>query len=235
MTNYGVPSMWQRRVYAQEREPRLSARQCVSYHEAGHVMIGLRNGMDVRGAWVNNAGKGQTRFIPGDSQPDLNWLGKEMQFAWAGSIAQSRVDRNHFAPAADDRERLGNLMRMAMVASGDHIFAAELYERARGEAEATVDRYWPLIEMIAAALNKRGHLLIDEVWMVMRGERLPKPADKKPEPELMLRFDGHFIGTSRPPYPNSKQVAVLTREFRERYRARCATFGEPRYTRTRSA
>jgi hypothetical protein len=34
---------------------------------------------------------------------------------------------------------------------GDDIFATPLYEQARGEAEATVERCWPLIETARGA------------------------------------------------------------------------------------
>ena len=82
-------------------------------------------------------------------------------------------------------------------------------------------------------MNQRGRLSEPEVWAVMRGERLPKRPKTKvlAEPQLAFRVDG-YIGARRPPLPGPQQIARMTREFRERYTARCARFGEPIYRRS---
>ena len=120
---------------------------------------------------------------------------------------------------------------MLAIATGDERYAFRIYERSRYEAEAIVDRSWPLIEVIARALNRRGRLSESEVRQVMRGEKLPKRSAirtvKLNEPELAIRVDGFFLNSPRAPLPSSRQLAVLTRAFKERYAARCARFGEP--------
>jgi hypothetical protein len=125
-------------------------------------------------------------------------------------------------------------MRMASVMTGNESLATRLYEQTRNEATAIVDQCWPLVEAIAKALNKRGRLSIDELWMVMRGERLPKRPRtvELDEPELAIRVDGYFLGNPRPPLPGPRQLARITREFKERYAARGARFGEPIYSRS---
>jgi hypothetical protein len=109
-----------------------------------------------------------------------------------------------------------------------------------------IDEFWPFVERIAKALNKRGGLSGDEIWGILGGKpkaRRPseepaittRPADIPPRalqpksapPILMARVDGYFVLPRTPERmipPDPGQCEAVTREFQRRHGGRDYAF-----------
>jgi hypothetical protein len=132
-----------------------------------------------------------------------------------------------------DRAGLEQLMSAVTVLTSAHE-AQELAAAARLEAARLIDEFWPFVQKIAKALNKRGRLSGAEIRGILglppraRQNKEPaittRPADippRAPQPKsapiLMARVDGGINLPRDLPPPDPGQCEAVTRAFQRRH------------------
>jgi hypothetical protein len=122
-------------------------RIAASYHESGHAVVAAMLGYSVDWAEISDT-RGRCAF--GMPQTERH----EALILLAGTAAQHRACPHTPLGRSDAR-------RIAMLPA----------DRYRYEAEALVERHWPLVEDVAARLLERGEVGGVEVYQVCSGLR----------------------------------------------------------------
>lgn len=167
-------------------------RMALAYHEAGHAVAQLIQGLKIKAVSIKarerSAGRsdGYARgrafravFANSPTAWDIaprhkNQFEKEVRSLLAGEVAQRR-----FAPRSvrgwqtrqahhGDMPQVEDLIRR--IAPSDREFAA-YFKLLMIQTELLIEQYWPCVEAIAAALNERESLTGNEVSDVFKRER----------------------------------------------------------------
>jgi hypothetical protein len=247
---------WRRQDVERMQGPRMTRRLAISHHESAHAIAVICAGRTLDSIEVDDraAGKCCHRRGPvGDSMEQrLQWINREMRIVAAGREGERYVDpHNMFRSCSSDRSNLENLRLMAEILTGDRAQAEELLEDSRREAGALIDEFWPFIQRIAKALDKRGRLTGDEIWEILGGKPGARRGDRKSEsqaeittrpailspprapqmksgpPTLWARVDGYFVLPRTPVRmipPDPRACEAVTRSFQKRHGGRDYAF-----------
>lgn len=102
-----------------------------------------------------------------------------------------------FRSCSSDRSDLENLRLLAEILTGDRAQAEELLDDSRREARELIDEFWPFVQRIGKALNKRGRLSGDEIWEILGGKPKVRRAN---EPAI----------TTRPADPSLRAANIIS-------------------------
>ena len=235
MTRYLAPSAvdrWRRQDVERMQGPRMTRRLAIAHHEAAHAIAVICAGRDIDSVEVDDRAAGKCFYRRGPAgettEQRLRWVAREMKIVAAGQDGQKWVDpHTMFRSCSDDRSDLENLRSMAEILTGDRAQAEELLEDSRREARALIDEFWPFVQRIAKALNKRGRLTGDDVWWLLGGKPWARNPDKESgetTPILMARVDGGFNLPPDHPPPDPGRCEAVTRAFQRRHGGRDYVF-----------
>lgn len=168
-------------------------KQAVAYHEAGHAVVAMLQGMPLRSISVERTDDsgGETdlqeigmpveelgEIVEDGRRPtalEVVILEQHMRMSLAGEIAQF-----HFAPesvhafhASFDMKFLGFLQLIA----GSKAEVDAWFGLLRIQTESLINRHWKMIEAIATALLDRERLTGDEALEVLRTTPAPDQGD----------------------------------------------------------
>ncbi len=146
-----------------------SERAVASYHEAGHAFVAAWEGVPVKEVYVTDHGEGGCSCEPPPNTMDAVELVKsQLRIAFAGQEAARFVDP-HGLPhcCRSDRDFIAEIVGSIAALTGDENSTWDFADTERQEAARIVDKFWPFVEKIARALNKRGTLSGDEVRRIL--------------------------------------------------------------------